>query len=964
MSFSRRLARPAYAAFLIAAASVISGCSLMMDFDTPIPEGDTGVGDSGVETSVDSTTDSFVDSGMDTEADSGTDGGADTTDSAETSADADETSADADETSADADETSADADETSVDADETSVDADETSVDAADATDADDAAETDTAPMCTSASECPGTDTECMTKTCASGVCGFSFADDGAPVSAQTTGDCKKVVCDGAGGTKSIDFDSDLPNDGNGCTTDSCSSGVPLHSNSGAGTSCSESGGKVCDGAGACVECVANPDCTSGVCNTTSHTCAAASCSDTTKNGDESDIDCGGSCPTKCALSKGCAATTDCVTGLKCDGTKCVECTVGTDCPSSGLCDTTTGTCKAAACDDTYKNGSETDVDCGGSCTTKCAFGQGCAATTDCATGLKCDGTKCVNCTVDSECPSKLCDVSAGTCKAAACNDSVTNGSETDVDCGGTVCLNRCGDGKTCAIAADCTSGVCTGFTCAAATCSDNAQNGDETDKDCGGSCTKHCEVGEKCATGADCESGVCTSSVCAAPSVLSTTPADGASGVSTSATITVTFAGPMDGTTLTTQSTSGTCTGNVQVSTDNFATCVGLSGFVLGSGNTVATWTPSPALSYGSTYKIRVTTGSTDGFGNGLGAQYTSATGFTTTAPTCASDVVISQIYGGGGNVYDRDYVVLHNRGSASVDITGWSLQYTTAVGGTAWGSNKVDLSGAIAGGGYYLVGLAATTGATSTLPTPDASGSIDIGESDGKLALVSSTTALAAETCPTSTAIVDLVGYGTADCKEGTAAAPAASATTALFRKSDGCTDSGNNSTDFATGTPTPRSIATPAATCCETRNESAISAEADYCAIQSDGSVWDITVAAGAATRTIYGQVYELGLTEAAGEPSGVVAQVGYGPTTVNPSTQSGWTWSAATWNTQVGNNDEYGLALTAPSTAGTYRYAYRFSLDSGATWTYCDTNGAGSNSGLTFEVTQLPTLTVTP
>ena len=85
------------------------------------------------------------------------------------------------------------------------------------------------------------------------------------------------------------------------------------------------------------------------------------------------------------------------------------------------------------------------------------------------------------------------------------------------------------------------------------------------------------------------------------------------------------------------------------------------------------------------------------------------------------------------------------------------------------------------------------------------------------------------------------------------------------------------------------------------------------------------------------------------------------MGYGPDNVNPENQSGWTWSAASFNTSVGNNDEYQASFTAPATAGQYRYTYRFSSD-GVSWTYCDVNGAGSNAALGFEVTRLPILTV--
>jgi hypothetical protein len=56
-----------------------------------------------------------------------------------------------------------------------------------------------------------------------------------------------------------------------------------------------------------------------------------------------------------------------------------------------------------------------------------------------------------------------------------------------------------------------------------------------------------------------------------------------------------------------------------------------------------------------------------------------------------------------------------------------------------------------------------------------------------------------------------------------------------------------------------------------------------------------------------------------------------------------------------------------SFTAPA-AGSYRYAYRFSLDQGVSWTFCDTSGvdggSGSNGGLTFDLENLGVLTTTP
>ncbi len=84
-------------------------------------------------------------------------------------------------------------------------------------------------------------------------------------------------------------------------------------------------------------------------------------------------------------------------------------------------------------------------------------------------------------------------------------------------------------------------------------------------------------------------------------------------------------------------------------------------------------------------------------------------------------------------------------------------------------------------------------------------------------------------------------------------------------------------------------------------------------------------------------------------------------------MNPQYQAGWSWSTASYNIQSGNNDEYQGSFTAPA-AGSYRYAYRFSVDQGVSWTYCDANqgdfGSGSNAGLTFDLENLPVLTVTP
>jgi hypothetical protein len=106
---------------------------------------------------------------------------------------------------------------------------------------------------CLTASDCPGTDTECAQRICAAGQCQMAAAPAGTPVVAQTGGDCRRNVCDGTGQTTVVADDGDLPVDNNQCTADTCSGGVPANPALATGTSCTQNGGQACDGNGACV---------------------------------------------------------------------------------------------------------------------------------------------------------------------------------------------------------------------------------------------------------------------------------------------------------------------------------------------------------------------------------------------------------------------------------------------------------------------------------------------------------------------------------------------------------------------------------------------------------------------------------------------------------------------------------------------------------------------------------------
>ena len=177
---------------------------------------------------------------------------------------------------------------------------------------------------------------------------------------------------------------------------------------------------------------------------------------------------------------------------------------------------------------------------------------------------------------------------------------------------------------------------------------------------------------------------------------------------------------------------------------------------------------------------------------------------------------VVISQIFGGGGNSgapYRNDFIEIFNAGNTPVNLAGWSIQYASATAST-WSMtplNPVTLSP----GQYYLIQQAGGNNGAQ-LPTPDTTGTIAMAAASGKVALVKSTTALKGA-CPSDANIVDVVGYGsTASCFRGSGPAPPASNTNAATRKTNGCTDTRNNASDFGPATPNARNTGAPLNPC----------------------------------------------------------------------------------------------------------------------------------------------------
>ncbi|HLY86033.1 MAG TPA: lamin tail domain-containing protein [Gaiellaceae bacterium] len=184
------------------------------------------------------------------------------------------------------------------------------------------------------------------------------------------------------------------------------------------------------------------------------------------------------------------------------------------------------------------------------------------------------------------------------------------------------------------------------------------------------------------------------------------------------------------------------------------------------------------------------------------------------------SGSIVVGALYASGGNTgaaYANDYVELFNRGAAAVAIDGWTIQYASAAS-TSWSTTA--LSGSIPAGGRYLVQLASGGANGAALPAADATGTSNLAATGGKVAVVDNATALtcgaSAGSCSTASSIEDLVGYGGAADYEGSAAAPAPSATNEISRAGGGCTDSDDNSSDLAAAAANPLNSSAPAAAC----------------------------------------------------------------------------------------------------------------------------------------------------
>ncbi|HRE90688.1 MAG TPA: hypothetical protein PK095_16300, partial [Myxococcota bacterium] len=224
-----------------------------------------------------------------------------------------------------------------------------------------------------------------------------------------------------------------------------------------------------------------------------------------------------------------------------------------------------------------------------------------------------------------------------------------------------------------------------------------------------------------------------------------------------------------------------------------------------------------------------------------------------------------------------------------------------------------------------------------------------------------------VATTACDAAT-VMDRVALGTSDC--GATTLPSTTAASAWTRDVFGCSAIGTLTNDFIRATPTPRTSASSAVTCActdelavnDTTDPELTNLEVDFCNIQFPPSV---AVSPGASSATIYGRVFHNGLTTLGGQATGIRAQLGFGPVGSDPAAQRHWAFFEGAFNAEVGNDDEYQSTLPAALLSEgnrSYAYTWRMSRDGGASWTFCDKDGAGRNPNLDFSPSELGLMVV--
>jgi hypothetical protein len=434
--------------------------------------------------------------------------------------------------------------------------------------------------QCNSPADCDHlpVDDECQTRTCVAGVCAQTFTPLDTPLNAsqQIAGDCEVDVCDGAGVVKTNIDNLDVPVDGNDCTKDVCTNGVPSNPNEDVNTACGAGGVLVCDANGVCVgcnsdaQCDADTACRDWTCNSTVCEFADAAkgttsgipqipndCQRTQCNGfgqqetvvDDGDLpaDDGIQCTfAQCNGGVGSHVNhlinTVCTqNGRFCDGGgTCVDCNKGSQCSGAGDCER--DPCKANQCQIVPRNAGyvlpDDPYQTDGDCQTVVCDGDGnvdpvgavqdldLPVDNNACTGDVCMSGNASNPNLDpgtacSQNGGNVCDGSGMCIECLGDGDCLANES-----CSSNVCLSA--DGQGCSAASECASGncadgVCCNTPCTGAcrgciaggmvgTCTNHPQGGDP-DGDCGAG--QQCDGAGACETSGSTSQVVCSGATC-----------------------------------------------------------------------------------------------------------------------------------------------------------------------------------------------------------------------------------------------------------------------------------------------------------------------------------------------------------------------------------------------------------------------------------------------------------------
>ena len=333
---------------------------------------------------------------------------------------------------------------------------------------------------------------------------------------------------------------------------------------------------------------------------------------------------------------------------------------------------------------------------------------------------------------------------------------------------------------------------------------------------------------------------------------------------------------------------------------------------------------------------------------------------GFSNDPVAPGGHLVINEVDYDQASTDAASFIEIFNPTGSSVALTNLAVVLVNGGNNTEYARFDLSTAGASLTSGQYLV----IHNSTVTIPVGtlaiNASGDfIQNGGPDG-IALIDTSTntvidALSYEGSITAAIIVGFPGPVTLVEGSATTRADTNDNLNALVRSPGGA------DTDDALSDWILSNLITPGAANPPSDNETGDARELDFCNLQFPATA---STSINTPTPMIYGRVFETGLTEAPGASAGIVAQVGYGPNGSDPAQPgAAWLYVPASFNVQVGNDDEYQANLTVPQ-AGTFAYTFRFSRDGGAHWTYCDVSGAGANGGLTFEPANLGTLTVNP